>query len=108
MRKPTLAFFIYFSCFLLVPVGALLPVLGFLACRTASVCTGDIFLFLGLGLHFAIVVLFRSAAAFEDHAAHDNIVDIAHICKAIEFFTLLSSLFTLRSSLFSGGTNERG
>ena len=45
------------SSFTLVPVGALLAVFGFLPCRAAAMRSRDVFLFLGLGFHFAIISL---------------------------------------------------
>ena len=45
------------SSFTLVPVGALLAVFGFLPCRSAAMRSRDVFLFLGLGFHFAIISL---------------------------------------------------
>ena len=45
------------SSFTLVPVGALLAVFGFLPCRAAAMRPRDVFLFLGLGFHFAIISL---------------------------------------------------
>ena len=45
------------SSFTLVPVGALLAVFGFLPCRAAAMRSRDVFLFFGLGFHFAIISL---------------------------------------------------
>lgn len=45
------------SSFTLVPVGALLAVFGFLPCRATAMRSRDVFLFLGLGFHFAIISL---------------------------------------------------
>ena len=53
--------------------------------------TSDILFLLGLGLHLAVVVLLRTTTSLEDHATHDDVIDVTH--------------YALR---FSGGTNERG
>ena len=45
------------SSFTLVSVGALLAIFGFLPCRAAAMRSRDVFLFLGLGFHFAIISL---------------------------------------------------
>lgn len=60
----------------LVAVGPLLPILGFLASRTGSVGTRDVLLLLGLGLDFVVGLLLGSRT--EDHAALDDVVYLAH------------------------------
>ena len=47
----------------MLAVGALLAVFGFLTGRTGTVGTCDVFLLLGLGLHFALVGVFAFPAA---------------------------------------------
>ena len=47
---------------LLMAIGALFAVLGFLFCRAAAVCAGDVFLFLRLCLYFAVILRALSAA----------------------------------------------
>mgnify|MGYP003279619375 FL=1 len=56
-----------------------MAILCLLTGRAASVSTRNVLLLLGLGLHLVVVVLLRTAAALENHATHDNIVNIAHI-----------------------------
>ena len=46
----------------MLAVGALFAVLGFLTCRPAAVCSGDVFLFLGFGLHLTFVRVVTFAA----------------------------------------------
>ena len=60
-------------------VGSLLAILCLLTGRAAAVSTRNILFLLGFGLHLVVVVLLRSAASLENHAAHDNIVNITHI-----------------------------
>ena len=50
----------------LMAVGPLFAVFRFLHGRTATVSTGNVFLFLGFGLHFAVVGLLASAASKTD------------------------------------------
>ena len=59
MRKVALSFFVVLSQeeILLVAIGPLLAILSFLPCRSAAVGASDIFLFLGLGLYLAVVLL---------------------------------------------------
>ena len=49
-----------------MPVSPLLPVLGLLPGRAATVSTGDILLLLGLGLHLAVVGLPLTATTKAD------------------------------------------
>ena len=58
-------------------VGALLAVLGFLTCRTATVGPRDILFLLGLGLHLA-VVLGLIASTAEVNAVFKNILEVVH------------------------------
>lgn len=56
-----------------MPVGALQADFGFLLGSSTSVGTGDVLLFLGLGLHLAIVLPGAAfSAALEGYAAHDD------------------------------------
>lgn len=60
-------------------VRPLLSVFGFLHSRARTVGTGDVFLFLGFRLHFAVVFLFSSAAA-ERNAVFQNGLEIVVFC----------------------------
>ena len=62
---------------LLVAIGSLLAILSFLSCRSAAVGASDIFLFLGLGLYLAVVLL-RFGGGAEDDAGLDDFVDGLH------------------------------
>ena len=62
----------------LMPVGPLLTVFGFLLCRAATVSTSDILLFLGFGLHLAIV-LWLITSTPEVNAVFEYILKIVHI-----------------------------
>ena len=64
---------------LTLTVGTLLAILRLLASRAAAVRSRNVLFLLGLGLHLVVVVLFRTTAALEDHATHDDVVDITHI-----------------------------
>lgn len=68
---------------LLVAIGSLLAILSFLSCRSAAVGASDIFLFLGLGLYLAVVLLLWASSGFEYHATHDNIINIIHILLSL-------------------------
>ena len=68
---------------LLVAIGPLLAILSFLSCRSAAVGASDIFLFLGLGLYLAVVLLLGASSGFEYHATHDNIINIIHILLSL-------------------------
>ena len=60
-----------------MPVGTLFTILGFLACRAATMGTCDILLLLGLGLYLAIV--FRLvAASSEVDAVLEDVLKIVH------------------------------
>ena len=61
----------------LVPVGALLAVLGFLSCRAAAVGTCDVLLLLGLGLHLAVVFGLVTATSEADTVLQD-VLKIVH------------------------------
>ena len=58
-------------------VGSSLAVLGLLFGRARTVCAGDVFLFLGLRLHLAVVLL-RFGGGAEDDAGLDDFVDGLH------------------------------
>ena len=60
-----------------MPVGTLLAILGFLTCRTAAVSSCDILLFLGFGLHLAIV-LWLITSTSEADAMLEDILKIVH------------------------------
>ena len=59
-------------------VGPLLTVFGLLTCRAAAVGTGDILLFLGLGLHLAII-FWLVASTSEGDAVLEYVLKIVHI-----------------------------
>ena len=54
--------------FALMAIGPLLTVFGFLHGRAATVSTGDVFLFLGFRLHFAVIVFLLASTASERNA----------------------------------------
>ena len=58
-------------------IGSLLAVFGLLARTTTTVSTSDILLFLGLGLHLAIV-LGLVASTSEVDAVFENVLEIVH------------------------------
>lgn len=62
---------------LALSVGALLAVFSLLACGTAAMGTGDIFLLPGFGLH---LLFFRTTLRrpFEDHPVLNDFFDVAH------------------------------
>ena len=65
-------------------VGTLLPVLGFLLGRATTMGTCDISLFLGFGLHLALVGVLALAASPEiDTTAGDDVVNVAHGLEGI-------------------------
>ena len=70
----------------MLSVGTLLAVLGLLSGRAAAVCTGDVLLFLGFGLHLTLVGVFPFAAAAKGNAILQDILKIV-------FFTHLRSYF---------------
>ena len=60
-------------------IGSLLAILCLLTGRATTVSTRYVLFLLGFGLHLVVVILLRTTAAFEDHTAHDNIVNVTHI-----------------------------
>ena len=56
-----------------MPVGSLLTIFGLLLGRATAVCTGNVFLFLGLCLHF-VRALAVARPFLEDYASFENIV----------------------------------
>ena len=58
-----------------MPIGPLLTVFSFLLCRTATVCTSDVFLLLGLCLHF-VRSLVVARPLPKDYASFKNVVKI--------------------------------
>ena len=62
---------------LLMSVGSLFAVFSLLFSRTAAVGTSDVFLFLGLRLHLAVVLL-RFGGGAKDDAGLDDFVDGLH------------------------------
>jgi hypothetical protein len=78
-NKRATAWFAVARCSVL-SVGPLLPVLGLLFGRAAAVCAGDVLLFLGLGLHLALVGVTAFAAAPErDAVLKDFLKIVFHI-----------------------------
>ena len=63
-------------------VGTLFAILGLLPCRTAAVGTGDILLFLGFGLHLAIILRLITSTSEVD-AVLQYILKIVHINDGI-------------------------
>ena len=61
---------------LLVSVGTLLAVFGFLLCRTRAMGSGDILLLARLGLHFLLTFRRARAASLEHQAALDDFVNV--------------------------------
>ena len=61
-----------------MPVGPLLAVLRLLSGRARTVGTGDILLFLGLGLHLAVVGVVLAWRPSEDEATLYDVVNICH------------------------------
>ena len=69
---------------MLVSVGTLFAVFGFLACRAAAMGSGDILFLLGFGLHLALVGVLALAASPEiDTTAGDDVVNVAHGLEGI-------------------------
>jgi len=60
-----------------VSVGSSLAVFGLLFGRARAVCASDVFLFLGLRLHLAVVLL-RFGGGAEDDTGLDDFVDGLH------------------------------
>ena len=60
-----------------MPIGPLLTVFGFLLGRATTVSTSDILLFLGLGLHLAIV-LGLIAPSSEVNTVFEDMLEIVH------------------------------
>ena len=58
-------------------VSPLLTVFGFLPCRAATVSPSDILLFLGFGLHLAVVFRFVSSTSEVD-AVLEDMLEIVH------------------------------
>ena len=59
-------------------IGTLLTVFGFLTGRAAAVGTGDILLFLGLGLHLAIIFWLITSTS-EGNTVLEYVLKIVHI-----------------------------
>ena len=59
-----------------MPIGTLLTILGFLLGRARTVSTGDIFLFLCLGLHLTFVGVFALAPSAEVDAITPDLLKI--------------------------------
>ena len=59
-------------------IGTLLTVFGFLSCRAATVGTSYILLFLGLGLHLAIIFWLVTSTS-EGDAVLEYVLKIVHI-----------------------------
>ena len=63
------------SISLLMPVGPLLTVFGFLTSRAATVGPGDVLLFLGLGLYL-VVLLPRTTAPTKGNTINEDILEV--------------------------------
>lgn len=76
---------------LLMSVGSLFAVFSLLFSRTAAVGTRDVFLFLGLGLHLVVIILFRAPrTAAEVDALNEYLFEIIHIRKGVNPRSLLA------------------
>jgi len=58
-----------------MPVGPLLTVFGFLTSRAATVSTGNVFLFLGLGLDL-VIIFTRTTATTKRYAIYEDILEV--------------------------------
>ena len=85
-------------------VSPLLAVFGFLTGRAATVSTGDVLLFLGLGLDL-ILLRTRSPAPSEGDAILQNLLEIVFFAHSVVIMTSISSMTS--SSRFNDGTNVR-